>query len=404
MAGLPVEEAGSRILEEIQPQAPIELPLMEAHGCVLAADVTAEYDLPPFSSAEADGFAVRAADVHTATKDGPVKLRLAGLSMGGRPPEATVGWGEAVRVSRGAPMPAGADSVVSADLARAEGEEVWVSAPVPEGALIRPAGVDARSGEVLVPAGRRLSSPELGILAIAGQAGALAYPKVRVAVFAVGDLVEPGKPASVGELRDANSFAVYGALRDSDAQALRIGIVPDDDAELREAIVSNLTRADCFVCTVGAAATDPEIGAVGLMRDLDWLDVQMHPAVRLGFGLVEDTPFFALPGSPVSVFAAFELFVRPAILKMMGRGDVHRPEVHAVLDEPLGGPAGVGLYVPARISHRDGAWHARPTGPSDPNLLSPIVRANGLVVVAAGETEPSAGDRVRAQIFRPLER
>jgi molybdopterin molybdotransferase len=301
-------------------------------------------------------------------------------------------------------MPAGADSVVSAELARAEGEDVWVSAPISEGVLIRPAGVDARSGDVLVPAGRRLSSPELGILASAGQGGALAYPKVRVAVFAVGELVEPGKPASVGELRDANSVSVFGALRDLGAQSLRIGIVPDDDAELREAIVSNLTRADCFVCTVGAAATDPELGAVALMKDLEWLDVGMHPPVRMGFGLVEDTPFFALPGSPVSVFAAFELFIRPAILKMMGRGDVHRPEVHAVLDEAVDGPAGVGLYVPARVSHREGAWHARPTGPPDPNLLSPIVRANGLVVVAPEEAKPAAGDRVLVQIFRPLER
>src|SRR3990170_665273 len=156
---MPVDEAAALILDAIPALQPIELPLAEAYGCVAAAEVITEYDVPPFSAAEADGFAARSADIVAAAAGSPVSLRLVGRSVRGRPPEVTVGWGEAVK-----------------------------------------------AGSTLVPAGRRLSAPELGLLATAGHDSVPAYPRLRVGVLAVGDLVEPGRPTAFGQVRDAVSY------------------------------------------------------------------------------------------------------------------------------------------------------------------------------------------------------
>src|ERR671919_2172439 len=141
---IPIDHARRRVLESVRPLAPLELPLIEAHGCVLARDVAAEFDMPSFSSSEVDGVAVRAADIPGATAEAPASLRIVGRSVTGRPPDATVGWGEALRIAPGAPLPAGADTVVPLEVCAVEGEAVRVSEGLPAGSHVRPAGEDVR--------------------------------------------------------------------------------------------------------------------------------------------------------------------------------------------------------------------------------------------------------------------
>jgi molybdopterin molybdotransferase len=397
---LSFDEARSRILSAVEPLAPIELALLEAHGCVLASDVVAEYDVPPLSTGETDGYAVRAADIHAAAPGAPVVLHLVGWARTGSRPEATVGWGEAVRIEAGAPIPAGADSVVALGNCDADGESVRVWQFVELGTAIRPAGEDVRAGEVLVPAGRRLSAPELGMLAAAGRASAPVYARVRVAVMSGGPLVEPGGVAAFGETRDAVSYLVSGAVRDAGGVPYRVGIVPEGEDDLREALVSNLTRADVFVCagkTCLGSDREPTAGGLGKVESLS---VAAYPAEGLDFGEVEGEPYFGLPASPAAAFACFEAFVRPAILKMMGRADLSRPEVTAVLDEGVSGPTGVTLLLPVRVERRDGEWRARPTGPLNSRLLGTLIRANALAVVEPRDEPLEAGERVRVQSFR----
>lgn len=401
---LTLEEARDRILREVEPLAPIELPLLEAFGCVAAAETAAEYDIPAFSASRVEGFAVRAADVHAATREVPARLRLVGRVPSGQAPDVTVGWGEAVQVEAGAPIPAGADAVVPLDEARLEGDGVAVLQPVEEGGSITPAGREAKAGEVLVPVGRRLGAPELAALARAGQASALAYPTVRVAVLSIGEgLAEPGRPAALGQLREAASFAVYGALREAGAVPYRVGVVPPDEASVRDAVVANLARADCFVCTMGTGDRDLAEGPLKPLG-LSITETAMYPGGAHAFGTVEGGPFFVLPGGPVSAFVAFEVLVRPAVLRMMGRRDLTRPEVRAVLEADIDGPSGVTLVPPVRVEHRKGTWRASPAGTMDPQVLHTVVRSNGLALVAAGEPRPRAGDAARVRIFRSLER
>jgi molybdopterin molybdotransferase len=399
---IPFEDARRRILEAVPPLQPIELPLAEAYGCVAALEVASEYDIPPFSAADTEGFAARSADVVSATAGAPVSLRLAGRVETGRPPDVTVGWGEAVRVALGAPVPAGADCVVPLAQGSVEGEAVQVTDVVESGANIRPAGEDVRAGAVLVPAGQRLAAPELGLLATAGHGSILAHPKVRVAVIALGQLVEPGRPTAFGEVRDAVSYLLLGALRDVGAVPYRVGIVADAERQLRDAVMSNALRADAFVVTGGDGERDVTDALVGL-GDVRTIDVAVHPGSRVGIGTVEGKPFFSVSGKPAGAFMAFESFVRPSVLRMMGRRDLDRPQVRAVLDEAPRGPEGVALLVPVRLAVRDGRWHCAPTGPAAESRLGSVVRANALLAVPA-EGRPQPGSEVRVQVLRPLQR
>lgn len=404
---LSVDQARSMIVDAAPTLAPIDLPLAEAQGCVLASQVVTEYDIPPFSSAAADGVAARAADIAGAAPGQQVSLRLVGWALSGRPPEVTVGWGEGVRIARGAPIPAGADCVVPAGRFDLEGDGVRVSGAVEPGANIDPAGQDLRAGSVLVPAGRRLSAAELGALATAGYGSVPAYPRMRVAVVTIGaGLAEPGRAAAFGQARDANSFALIGGLREAGASPYRLPLVRDAELELRELLLSNLSRADALVVSGGGSEDDPTDLALVLagLGDVRTHRVAMYPGGAVGFGLIDGEPLFSLPGDPGSALVAFEAFVRPAVLKMMGRRDLDRPEVTAVLDEPVGGPAGVSLFVPARVGRREGRWHCVPTGPADPRRVGSVVQANGFIVVPPGDRGLAAGDEVRVQIFRALDR
>jgi molybdopterin molybdotransferase len=394
---MPVEEAAAQILAAVPALQPIDLPLAEAYGCVAAADVITEYDIPPFSAAETDGFAARSADIVAATPASPASLRLVGRSVRGRPPEVTVGWGEAVRIGAGAPMPAGADCVVPSETGRVEGEAAVVTSPAAPGSNVSTAGEDVKAGSTLVPAGRRLSAPELGLLATAGYGSVPAYPRLRVGVLAVGDLVEPGRSTGFGQVRDAVSYLLLGALRDLGSVPYRVGIVAEVD--LREAVMSNTLRVDAFVVAGGLSSG---IGMLGSVADLRSIEVAAHPGSSVAFGTIEGRPFFWVSGKPMSAFVSFELFVRPGILRMMGRRDLKRPEVAAVLDEPVSGPPGLALFVPARMSHREGAWHARPTGPSVEGHLGSLVEANALASLPPGGGP--AGGQVRVRVLRPLER
>jgi molybdopterin molybdotransferase len=226
-----------------------------------------------------------------------------------------------------------------------------------------------------------------------------------VGVLSLGNgLVEPGQPAEFGSVRDSGSYTVFGALRDLGAVPYRMGILTGSDEELRESLLSNLVRADAFVALAAEAEASRLVHALGTVAQLEWLQVAIYPGMSQVLGTIEGMPFFLLSGSPVSAFVSFEMFVRPALLKMMGRHDIKRPEVMAAVDEELSAPAGITLVAPARVVRVEGRWHAKPTGPAGPNLLAALVRANGLILVPPEQGTVPAGTPVRAQVFRSLDR
>ena len=405
MTLMSVDDARRAVLDATPPLQPIELPLAEAYGCVAAREVVTEYDIPPFSSAEVDGFAARSADIGAATEAAPVRLRISGWAIAGRPPESTVGWGEAVRITVGAPVPAGADCIVPSDVAEISGEDVLVMEAVKPGTSISPAGTDLGAGGVVLPAGRRLAAAELGLLATVGQGSVLAYPKLRVAVLALGDLIEPGRAAAFGQARDASSYLLLGALREAGAVPYRVGIVKDVEKQLHDAVTSNALRADAFVVTGGERGSALDVSsALTVLGDIATYSVALHPGGEIGHGVVEGKPFFHLVGPAAAAFVSYDVFVRPTVLKMMGREDRGRPELRAILDAAVSGPAGETLYVPVHLRYADGAWHCSPTGPSGEGNLGSFVQASGLLVAPPSDTEIPEGTEVPVQVLRSPQR
>jgi molybdopterin molybdotransferase len=403
---VPVDEARDRVLSKIQPLQPLELPLTEAFGCVLARDVVAERDLPDFASSAMDGFAVRSSEVADATPQSPIELRVVGRALIGQRPEGTVGGGEAIRIATGAPIPAGADTIVPIESCQTSGDRVRVVSGTPAGKHIRPAGEDVKAGEVLLPAGRRIQAPELGLLATTGASHPLVRPRPRVTVISTGDeLIPPSQTPEFGQVRDSNAYTLFGALREAGAQPTLAGIVRDDVDSLKEVVLSHLLQTDAFISSGGVSVGERDVVKAAFFRrgDLDFYKVAMQPGSPQGFGHIEGIPYFGLPGNPVSVFVSFELFIRPALMKMMGRRSVGRPEVTARLDADVSGPKGKTQFARVRVKRTDQGWLATPTGGRGSNLFATVARANGLAAIPVGVETAAAGTEVRVMLFRSMD-
>lgn len=400
---LPWEEYRRRILATIQPLAPVDLPLRDAFGCVLTEEVRAGIDIPSFASSAMDGFAVRAQDVAAATEERPVSLTLAGEVRMGRAPEDAVGPGRAVRIPTGGALPEGADCVVPIEEGRVEGARILVLRPVPAGRHVRPAGEDLRSEEVLLGAGTRLLGPHLGLLATAGYASARVHPVARVGIASTGDeLVEPGEPAGFGQIHDANGLTLDGAVRETGAEPVPLGIVGDDPEALRK--LAETAEGDAFVSSGGVSVgeRDPVKAAFGDDGEVEFFRLAMQPGMPQAFGRVGGRPFFGLPGNPVSAFVSFELFVRPALLALMGRRDLFRPEVSAVLDADLEGLPRKTRFARVHVRRAGDGLLATSTGGPQSNLLSTVARANGLAIIPAGAEVLRAGNECRVILIGDL--
>jgi len=398
-----VDEARARVLESVSSLAPLQLALTDAHGCVSAEDVVAAESLPAFASSAMDGFAVRASDVAGATPQRPAELKIVGQALIGFRPETTVGGGEAVAIATGAPIPSGADTIVPIENADVQEEIVRLVEAAPAGRHVRPVGEDVTEGTVLVERGKRLGGPELGLLANAGHATPLVHPRPRVVVLSTGDeLISPTEAPDFGQIRDSNAYTLFGALREAGAIPVLAGIIRDDPESLKQTVVDHLIQADAFISSGGVSVGERDVVKAAFFRrgDIDFYKVAMQPGMPQGFGHIEGKPYFGLPGNPVSVFVSFELFVRPAMLKMMGRTQLDRPEVTATLATEVSGPKAKMQYARVVVESGDDEWMATPTGGRGSNLISTVARANGLAMIPPGTETAPAGSQVQVMVFR----
>jgi molybdopterin molybdotransferase len=402
---VPVEDYRDRVLSAIEPLLPLDLHLQEALGCVLAADMRAQEEMPAFSSSAMDGFALRSVDIASAAPASPVELRVVGRARIGRRPDAVVGGNEGVRIDTGAPIPAGADCVVPIENCVVNGDDVRVLEAVPSGRHVRPAGEDATVGDLLVKARRRLAAPELGILAAAGYARVPVYPKPRVVILSTGDeLIEPGRTPEFGQVRDSNAYTLYAAVKEAGGRPILGGIVQDDIDLFRESLLSQLVQADAFISSGGVSVGEHDVVKRAFFKrgEVEFTRVSMQPGMPQAFGTFEGKPYFGLPGNPVSAFVSFEMFVRPALLRMAGRRDLHRPEVTALLDDEISGPPGKTVFSRVRLHRTDGGLRAQSTGGRSSNLFRTVTRANGLAVIPAGVERIGPGQQAQVLVFRTL--
>ncbi len=401
---IPVEEHLSRVLSVVTPLAPLQLGLMDAHGCVLTEDVEAPAPLPGFDNSAQDGYAVRRDDVLAATADAPVVLPVTGDIAAGPASPLRVQPGVCVRIMTGAMMPAGADAVVPLEWTDGGVASVRIArAPTP-GQHVRRAGEDVAAGEVVLRAGTHLGAAQIGLAAAVGRSRLLVRPRPRVVVVSTGsELVEAGHPLSPGRIVDANSPALTAAALEAGAIAYRVGIVPDDPRQLAATLEDQLVRADVLVTSGGVSvgAYDVVKEVLSRLGTVRFDRVAMSPGMPQGFGTIgpDATPVFGLPGNPVSALVSFEAFVRPALRTMLGASPIERPRVRAVARERLTSPAGKRSFLRVVLSVEAGSYVAAPVSGSGSHLLAGMSRATALAVVPEDVEVVQAGEQVEVLVL-----
>ncbi len=399
-----VDEHLAAVLGRLSPLPDLEVTLLDAHGCVLAEDVTAGRSLPSFDNSSMDGYAVRYDDVAAASEDHPVVLPVIGDIAAGSGGVYTVNSGLCVRIMTGAPLPTGADAVVPVEWTDGGVAQVRIDrAPWP-GQNIRRAGEDVVAGETVLPAGTGLGAAQIGLLAALGRARVRVRPKPRVVVFSTGnELVDVGVEPGPAQINESNSYALTAAARECGAIAYRIGIVPDDRVRLLSMIEDQLVRADLVVTTggVSAGAYDTVKEVLSRLGTVEFTKVAMQPGMPQGFGTIgpDSTPIFTLPGNPVSAFVSFEVFVRPAIRRMLGVQQMYRQLVRATLTEGITKSEGKRAYVRGRIEVRDGAYTVAPVGGMGSHLVADLALANAFIVVPERVTSVPAGATVSVMML-----
>jgi molybdopterin molybdotransferase len=392
-----VDEHLRMVLDGVPPLEPLDQKLVEAQGCLLSEDVVAPWPLPSFDNSSMDGYAVRVADVASASRGSPVTLDVVDDVPAGYRATERVRPGAAIRIMTGAPLPEGAEAVVPVEQTDGGTQRVRIHASAEQGAFVRRAGEDVAVGDVVMTAGQVLGPRQLALLAAVGRGRALVRPRPRVVVISTGsELVEPGAALSPGLIPDSNGIMLAAATQLAGADAYRAGPVRDDEALLLDTLEDQLVRADLVVTSggVSAGAYDTVKAVLQRLGTVEFVKVAMQPGMPQGFGRLgpDETPIFTLPGNPVSAYVSFEVFVRPVIRRMLGFERTHRPTVTAEVLEPFTSPLGKTQFARGRLSMGEGGHTVRPVGAQGSHVLGGLSRADCLIVVPPEVSDVGAGD------------
>jgi len=410
--GLTVAEASAWIQSATPVLDAERLPIFDALGRALAEEVVSSRHLPPADCSAMDGYAVRAADLAGASSSAPTELPIAfEVAAGGQAPRP-LSPGEVARIFTGAPLPEGADAVVRQEDTEAVGDRVRIHVPVPPREHVRDAGEDIRIGETVLPAGTLVTPSEIGVLASLGRSVVSVHRSPRVAILSGGDeLVEIDGDVTGGRIVSSNSYTLAAQCRAIGATPLYLGIAADRPESIERHFRAAL-HADCLVSSAGVSVGDhdhvrPVLEKLGCT--LDFWGVRMKPGYPLAFGRFgpETGPggasgpmVFGLPGNPVSAAVTFELFVRPALLRMMGHPRCFRPRVRARLGETLTKRPGRLHFVRVRLEERDGETIAVGAGNQSSGAMTSMVRADGLLIFPLEASELRAGEYATVQLLR----
>jgi molybdopterin molybdotransferase len=394
-----VDEHLGKILELVSPLPPYEQPLLEALGLPICEDVTSTIDLPGFDNSAMDGYAVHASDAASATESEPVRLPVVGESAAGQTKAYALSPGQSVKIMTGAPLPTGADAVVPIEWTDGGRATVEIRKSPSLGEHVRPRGDDIHAGDKVLSEGTLIGPRETMILAAIGRGQVRARPRPRVVVLSTGsELREPGATLGFDSIYDSNSFAIAAAARVADAIAYRVGIVTDDPQELTDTLSDQLVRADLVVTSGGVSMGDYDVvkDVLGRLGTVEFAEVAMQPGKPQGFGTIgeDDTPIFTLPGNPVSSYVSFEVFVLPAIRRMMGKLPYRRPMVRATCTDAMSSPLGRKQFARGRFEVTGRGAEVTPVGGHGSHLIGGLSQANCLIVVSESTTAVEAGSTV----------
>lgn len=379
-----LEEALDKIVSRVNRVEEEIVSLNESFGRVLSNDVISGVNVPPFDRAAMDGYAVQASDTFGADENNPINLHIVGRSDIGTPPDAKVQEGEAVEIMTGAVMPEGADAVAMIEYTQREDDELEVLSPVSPGKNVSSKGEDVKVGQTVLEKGHCLRPQDVGMLASIGttKVGVARKPEVGITPTGI-ELREPGESLEPGEITESNSYSLEAAVKDSGGDPSRLEVVPDEFDSLKESI-GNASNFDMLLLSgstsVGKRDLAPD--AISELGELIFHGVAIRPGGPTAFGVVDDTPVFALAGFPVASLVAFETLARPAIRYMQGLpADRGRPKVKAKLERKISSSLGRADVVRVEIKEVGERLRVSPIRVTGSSILSSMTRADGYVIV-----------------------
>jgi len=409
---LSVEEALQKILDEVKTLEEETVHILESLGQVLAEDIKSEINVPPLDNSAMDGYAVISRDTSGASEKTPVSLRVIDTVIAGSISKQEIVSGTAVRIMTGAPVPAGADSVVQFE--NTDDEKRKESAPhqpithvsilseASPGLNIRRAGEDIARGAIALKKGTVIRPSEIGLMASLGYGKVKVIRRPVVAILSTGnELVEVDKPLPEGKIHNSNGYSIASLVKRYGFIPKMLGIARDDEEELLSKL-KQAQDADMLLTTGGVSMGDYDIVKDIIARDgeLVFWKVRVKPGKPLAFGKIKGKdkiiPHLGLPGNAVSCMVSFELFVRPALMKMMGKKNFAKPTIEVILEDTVKNNAGRRLYDRAVIERRDGHYYARLTGSQSSGILTSMSLANGLVIISEDRKIVNKGETVQA--------
>jgi molybdopterin molybdotransferase len=396
-----VAEAQTLVLDCVQPGAVEKVALVEALHRIIAEDVIAPRDIPPHHNSAMDGYAVQHRDVDGATQDKPVGLKVLQVLPAGRSPEHVVQPGTAIKIMTGAPMPDGADTVVQVEHTNASDTDVDIYRAPKVGSNLRQRGEDITAGDCIVVRQTRLRPAELGVLASVGKSQVMVYQRPRVAILATGDeIADLDDPAPHSKIINSNSYTIAGQVLDAGGVPVLLGVARDTREEISQRMASGL-QADVLITSGGVSAGDFDyvrdcLDAAGFVTR--FLTVAMRPGSPVTFGTVGQVPVFSLPGNPVASMVTFELFVRPALLKMQGHTQFFRALSQAILADDVHKRQGVRTFLRGVLQppkRPEDLPTVTTTGPQGSGILRSMSLANCLIDIPEEIERLQPGDTVR---------
>jgi len=397
-----VEQALEEVLSYIDTLEEEESPILDCLGQVLAEDIHSDINIPPLDNSAMDGYAVRSEDTFGASQKSPRHLRIIDTVIAGSISERKVEPGTAIRIMTGAPVPTGADTVMpfedTDEIQRQQpSDEIGILREAKVGWNIRQAGEDISKGAMVLSKGTVLRPSEIGVLASLGRSNVKVIRRPVVAVLATGnELVDIEQKLPAGKIYNSNTYTVA-------AQILRYGAIPQmlgialDTEDSMVAKINQATEADMLITMGGVSKGDYDVvkDVLAAEGEILFWTVRMKPGKPLAFGRIRGIPHLGLPGNPVSSMVTFELFARPAILKMMGKKISPKPTVEATLEDSIVNTDDRRIFDRAVVEKRGDRYFARLTGSQGSGILTSMALANGLVIVPEDKTRVEAGDTVQ---------
>ena len=406
---LSVEEAYERIMANFAPLEAEEKPLLQALGQVLAEDIFSPFDIPPMANSAMDGYAVRVQDVTEAKL-----LAVIGQVSAGQMPSQSVEKGTAIRIMTGAAIPPGADAVVPFEETdeverKAKGgsmDQIAIYGTPTRGQHVRPAGEDVSKAELVLRQGTVLRPSEVGVLASLGLSTVRVIRRPVVFILATGDeLLAPGDPPQPAKIYDSNSSSLAASVLQCGGIPKVLGIARDTIQDMHRKL-EEAEDADLLLTSAGVSKGDYDLvkDVLAERGEIGFWSVRMRPAKPLAFGIIHGRggrriPHLGLPGNPVSTLVAFEELTRPAILKMLGKTQLARPVVDAILDDAIHNYDGRRVFARVRVRKENGVYHAMPTGAQGSNILTSMSKANGLAICPEDVPAMGAGEMVKVKML-----